>query len=155
MKHFSLHFEQWNPSSASVFILGLLVSRNDLSQIKEFLKHSSCILSEKSSNLKITSARERKGKDNEFAFTLAQSAVNYPVWWHCRGQIPISQLLSSVSPSSSTPPCSASLQSGGSNHGSDVAWSEGKVRIPSSASGKHRPMQLFSIAGVCACACVC
>lgn len=36
-----------------------------------------------------------------------------------------------------SPSCSAaaSLQSGGSDRGSDVAWSEGKVRIPSSASG--------------------
>lgn len=28
-------------------------------------------------------------------------------------------------------------------------WSGGKVRIPSCASGKHRPMQLFSVAAVC------
>lgn len=144
MKHFILQCEQWNSSSASVFILGPLVSRNDLSQIKEFLKYSSCVLSEKNSNLKITSARERKGKDDKFAFTLTQSAVSYPVWWHCRGQIHISQSLSSVSPVSPTttpillsPSCSAaaSLRSERSDHGSDVAWSEGKVRIPPSASG--------------------
>lgn len=44
------------------------------------------ILSEKGSNLTIKSARERKEKDEKFAFKLAQSAINYPVWWHCRGQ---------------------------------------------------------------------
>lgn len=65
------------PNSAPVFTVGLLVSRNDLSQIKERLKKSSCILSERSSDLKITSARERKGTDNEFAYT---PAVNYPIW---------------------------------------------------------------------------
>lgn len=41
-----------------MFKLGLLVSRNDLSEIKVFL---SSVLSEKSSSLKITSARERIG----------------------------------------------------------------------------------------------
>lgn len=60
------------------------------------------VLSEKGSNLAIKSAREQKEKDDKFAFKLAQSAIHFPVWWHCRGQNSISRLLSSFSPSCSS-----------------------------------------------------
>lgn len=46
---------------------------------------------------------EGKKRMTMFAFKLAQSAINSPVWWHCRGQNSISPLLSSSSP----PSCSS------------------------------------------------
>lgn len=102
------------------------------------------VLSEKGSNLAIKSAREQKEKDDKFAFKLGQSAINFPVWWHCRGQDSISRVLSSSSPSFS------SLWHSTTSHKEetlDLMWTEANKK-------GQNPLPQDST-DLCFCVCVC
>lgn len=137
MKFVILHREQWSPNSASVFIVELLVSRNENLKWRSFSNRAAPSYLRRAVICRLNQEEKRKEKSslplhfpNSPSVTqsgdIAEDKLHFSVI-----VILLPLLILLLSPS-----CSAvRLQSGGSDHGSDLAWSEGKVRIPSSASG--------------------
>lgn len=160
-KQWIVFFVKSEDLTQHVFIAGLMVStKNDSDSGGSWIEELSLIRQE----LRFEDYNSKKRKRRNFPFLhppnllsitqcsdIAEDKFTFLVY--CIVIILSLSIPLLLSPSCSSFSAAASLQSGGSDRESKVAWSKGKVRILSSASGQQRPMQRFC-PGWCVCVCV-